>query len=183
MSGSSIHIPMEDLLNAQPFHPRHHLAPVVAVQALPTSRNATHHSSDRDALTDGPELPSDAAMPSVTSRDAPTTPTTHHHPTPPPPPTPTHHPPHTPPTPHPTPPVPPRVLPQGHSTPSQHRDGQYQGISNFQLNAQYQHTLPASPILMHDSGGAPHEQLTAVYAPSAVTGGSGQPSGQRSGIF
>ena len=33
-----------------------------------------------------------------------------------------HHPHHTPPTPHPTPPVPPRVLPQGHSTPSQHRD-------------------------------------------------------------
>ena len=142
VSGSPIHIPMEDLLSAQPFHPRHHLAPVVAVQAPLTSRNATHHSSDLDAPTEGPQLPRNATMPSVKSRDAP-------------------------------PPVPPRVSPQGHSTPSQQRDGQRQGISNFQLNAEYRHTPPASPILMHNSGGAPHEHFTAVHAPSAVTRGTG----------
>ena len=140
VSGSPIHIPMEDLLSAQPFHPRHHLAPVVAVQAPPISRNATYYSSNLDAPTEGPQLPRNAT--SVKSRDAP-------------------------------PPVPPRVSPQGHSTPSQQRDGQRQGVSNFQLNAQYRHTPPASSILMHNSGGAPHEHFTAVHAPSAVTGGTG----------
>ena len=141
VSGSPIHIPMEDLLSAPPFHPRRHLVPpVVAVQAPPTSRNATHHSSVLDAPTEAPQLPRNATMPSMKSRDAP-------------------------------PPVPPRVSPQGHSTPSQQGGGQRQGISNFQL--QYRHTPPASPILMHNSGGAPHEHFTAVHAPSAVTGGTG----------